>query len=63
MLDTVERAIKKYIDHPSILKINKLEFANSSFTFQHITEKHTQNIINNLDSLKAYQKDNIPPSF
>ena len=63
MIDPVERAINKYIYHPSILKITKLEFANSSFSFQHITKKHIQNIINNLDSSKAYQKDNIPPKL
>ena len=54
---------REYIYHPSILKINKLEFANSCFSFQHISEKHIQNIVNNLDSSKAYQKDNIPPKL
>ena len=59
----VDNAIKMFIDHPSILRINTSKKDWQTFCFQHTTEISAQNLINNLDTSKSYQKHNIPPKI
>ena len=35
----------------------------NSFSFNFVPENAVTNVINNIDSSKEYQKDNIPPSI
>ena len=53
-------AIEKYKNHPSILKLNDNGFIHAKFSFLPISEKNIQKVIKNMDSSKAYQKNNIP---
>ena len=53
-------AIEKYNNHPSIIKLNQQNFPKSNFDFQNITESSMLKVIEDLDSSKSYQKDNIP---
>ena len=50
-------AIEKYNNHPSIIKLNQQK---SNFDGQNITESSMLKVIEDLDSSKSYQKDNIP---
>ena len=59
--DPVTRSVEKYKNHPSIIKLNSEDF--SSFEFQPISEFSTLKVILDMDSSKAYQKDNIPPKL
>ena len=61
--DPVTIAIERYKNHPSIIKLNQECFPKFSFDFQHIFETDILVVIENLDSSKAFQKDNIPPKF
>ena len=58
--DPVTIAIEKYNNHPSIIKLNQQNFPKSNFDFQNITESSILKVIEDLDSSKSYQKDNIP---
>ena len=59
--DPVELAIKKYKNHPSIIRIHQEGYSNNNFSFRPISQQDIHVIINNIDSSKAYQKENIPP--
>ena len=59
--DPVTRSVEKYKNHLSIIKLNSEDF--SSFEFQPISESSTLKVILDMDSSKAYQKDNIPPKL
>ena len=61
--DPVIIAIEKDKNHPSIIKLNDECFPKFSFDFQYIFETDMLVVIENLDSSKAFQKDNIPPKF
>ena len=61
--DPVTIAIERCKNHPSIIKLNQECFPKFSFDFQHIFETDILVVIENLDSSKAFQKDNIPPKF
>ena len=61
--DPVELAIKKYKNHPSIIKIHQEGHLNNNFSFTPISQQDIHDIINNIDSSKAYQKENIPPKI
>ena len=61
--DPVTIAIERYKNHPSIIKLNQDCFPKFSFDFQHIFETDILLVIENLDSSKAFQKDNIPPKI
>ena len=54
--DPVEKAIKKFKKHPSILRIFQEGFSENSFSFDFISESSIHSIIRNIDSSKAYQK-------
>ena len=61
--DSVNRYVDMYKNHPSIRKINLKGFQKNSFSFNHVSARNISEIISNLDSSKAYQKDNIPPKI
>ena len=61
--DPVELAIKKYKNHPSIIRIHQEGYSNNKFSFTPISQQDIHDIINNIDSSKAYQKENIPPKI
>ena len=58
--DSVENAIKKFENHPSILMIFQEGYAKNNFSFDFISESSIHSIISNIDSSKAYQNNNIP---
>ena len=60
---SVVKAVLMYENHPSILKINELGYLHNNFSFHHISEESIDNVIKNMDSNKAYQRDNIPPKL
>ena len=57
--EPVAKPIQKYKNHPSILKLNEHICTNCGF--QPISGSGIQMVIQNMDSSKAYQIDNIPP--
>ena len=57
----IEKAIEMFDSHPSILKINEMGYNSNLFSFKHVSDLNIHDEINNIDSSKAYQKDNIPP--
>ena len=61
--DPVTKAIEKYKCHPSIIKIEEQGFMLITFNFLPISILDMHNEICNLDTSKAYQKDNIPPKL
>ena len=42
--------------------INQNGFTSNNFSFQFVSENDVYRVINNIDSSKSYQKNNIPPS-
>ena len=52
--DSIDKAIKMYKNHPSVISINKLTFAKRSFSFRPISEEHVQTAISNIDTSKSY---------
>ena len=61
--DPVEKAIKSFKNHPSILRILQEGYSENKFSFDPISESSIHNAIINMDSSKAYQTDNIPPQI
>ena len=59
-VDPVTRAIEKYKNHPSILKLNN-EMTNSTFDFQFVSGLHMSKLLQDIASSKAFQKGDIPP--
>ena len=57
---TIESAIEKYKDHPSIKKIQENVDASMNFSFEKVSPEYISKIINNLDASKAFQQDDIP---
>ena len=57
--DPIISAIQKYKNHPSILKLNE-RMPIVTFNFKPVSEKDIKYIIQNVDSTKAFQKDDIP---
>ena len=59
--DSVENAICKYENHPSIISINKyMEGANLSFVFEIVTKEKIEILVTNLNIRKAVQSNDIP---
>ena len=59
--DPVFRAIEKYANHPSILKIKrKMSDKGLSFSFKYVARNRITKEIHNLDSKKACQESDIP---
>ena len=61
--DPVEKAIKSFENHPSILRILQEGYSENKFSFDPISESSIHNVIINMDSSKAYQTDKIPPQI
>ena len=59
----VDQCIDMFKNHPSILMINTKGFSKENFSFKHVSAGTVLEIINSIDSSKAYQKDNIPPTI
>ena len=48
---------------PSIIRILQEGYSDNNFSFDLISDLDIQNVINKIDSSKAYQKGNIPPQI
>ena len=57
----VETYIEMFETHPSIIKIIELGIAANNFCFKPTSDDNIHEIIKNIDSSKAYQRNNIPP--
>ena len=58
--DDIDRMIKRFQNHPSIVKINENVKVEENFKFRNVTEDETFNKIISLDPSKACMKDDIP---
>ena len=61
--DSSKCALEKYKCHPSIIKIQEQDFMLTTFNFLPISILDMHYEICNLDTSKAYQKDNISPKL
>ena len=59
----VAKAIERYKNHPSILKLNENTFGIGKFHFQSINVSTMQRVIQNMSSSKIFQTDNIRPKI
>ena len=59
-IDSIDFIVKKYNNHPSILKIKGHVTNNKSFSFKTISENEILKLIKNLDIHKACVEDDIP---
>ena len=60
--DPIISAIQKYKNHPSILKLDE-RMPIVTFNIKPVSEKDIKYIIQSVDSTKAFQKDDIPPTI
>ena len=56
----LDRAIKMYKNHPSIICSKNCGYVTLCFSFKPITREHVHQIISKLDTSKAFQRDDIP---
>ena len=61
--DPVEKYIKMYKNHPSILRINQQVYLQNTFSFLPISESSIHGVICNINSSKTYQNNNTPPKI
>ena len=62
--DVIDRIIKSYQNHPSVLKIkNKFGSDLNSFDFQQITTSEVKKLLKEIDIKKAVGVDTIPPKL
>lgn len=61
--DPIIKAINKYKNHPSILKINDNMEADSSFNFHPISNEDIEKQLFYMNTSKAFQANNIPPKI
>ena len=59
----VFNAIRKYKDHPSIIMIMKNMKTDNSFKFEHVSIRDIEIEIENIDTSKAFQNDDIPSNI
>ena len=59
--DPIDSTIDK--DNPSILRISQKQFPSNSFSFACVCEENVAETIKCLNSKKAYQENNIPPTI
>ena len=57
--DVVSTAIRRYEDHPSVIKINSTSSAEQTFSFEHVRRDEIHREIVNLDHTKASQDNEI----
>ena len=55
--------IEMFRDHPSVQKINGIGYNENAFSVKPVYVELINELINNIDSSKAYQKGNIPPKM
>ena len=60
LTDVVSTAIRRYEDHPSVIKINGTVSTEQTFSFEHVTRDKIHREIVNLDHTKASQDNDIP---
>ena len=60
LTDVVSTAIRRYEDHPSVIKINGTVSTEQNFSFEHVTRDEIHREIVNLDHTKASQDNDIP---
>ena len=63
LADPANNIIETFKDHPSVVSINQKGFIRNSFSFQNVVDDDVFEIIDNLNTSKAYQKNNIPPKL
>ena len=63
ILDLVERAIKKYEIHPSILLIKNKIGNEKSFKFEAVSVSDIEKEIKTINPKKATPSGNIPPKY
>ena len=61
--DPIDKAVHKFSNHPSILKINEQNKNAGSFYFQKVTPDVVDNEVRNLNPKKATTHKNIPPKI
>ena len=61
--DPIDKAVHKFSNHPSILKINEQYQNAGSFHFQKVTPDVVDNEVRNLNHKKATTHKNIPPKI
>ena len=62
--DVIDRIIKSYQNHPSVLKIkNKFGLDLNSFDFQQIKAPEVKKLLKEIDIKKAVGVDTIPPKL
>ena len=61
--DPIDNIMQTFKDHPSIVSISQKGFTPNSFSFKNVLEENVYEVINDLDSSKAYQINNIPSKF
>ena len=59
----IAKAIERYKNHPSILKLNENASGIGKFHFRPINVSTIQQVIQYMDSSKAFKTDNIPPKI
>lgn len=62
-LDDIDKMVRKYQDHPSIVKIKENVKVDKPFEFQDVDDDVIFKKILSLNSGKASMKDDIPPKF
>ena len=55
--------LKKYENHPSVVKIKKNKSENSNFRFQEIDEDEIKNLFHKINIKKSTGEDQIPPKL
>ena len=63
LADPIDSITETFKDHPSVVSINQKGFIRNRFSLQNVADDDVFEIINNLNTSKAYQKNNIPPKL
>ena len=59
--DPIENIIEKFKNHPSVVRIREKGYKTQNVSFHIVSQNDVYRVIKNIDSSKAYQKNNIPP--
>ena len=59
--DPIENIIERFKTHQSVVRIGEKGYKINNFSFHIVPQSDVYRVIKNIDSSKAYQKDNIPP--
>ena len=59
--DPIENIIERFKKHPSVVRIREKGYKTNNFSFHIVPQSDVYRVIKNIDSSKAYQKDNISP--